>query len=766
MTAQNTQEHSRWNRIVHFFPFQLLLLHLKHNHFFLVLWAVVFSFTVQVSGQKYGVPSLLLFPEYLNNVDFLSFMILGFSLGGFIMAFNIYSYMMYGFKFPFIATVSRPFVKFCVNNFIIPLLFVLVYITQSYLFQIEYELIDKKEAFTNLVGFGTGLLVFFTLSFYYFFRTNKDISKLQVRHETLFRKLLRLLKNKRRKQAEEGPSVETTFRAKRTAEPVSFKYGWYVSTYLLPNLRIRIARTPEHYNEETLRRVFTQNHINASFYEIGLLISFILIGSMRDREAFAIPAGASIFLLFTMIVMIYSILFSYFRWWTPSIAIGLMLLFNFLTVHIDWLKMDNQAYGLNYTVQPAEYTQANINSITAADTVQQDVNLEYIALNNWKDSLPVFKHKPLLIIINSSGGGLRSTIWTFRVMQVLDSISNGEILKYTRLMTGSSGGMMGQAYFRELYRQRQKGQNIQLNSGLYLTELGRDILNPVALSIATTDMFIRYQSFKDGEYTYVKDRAYAFEKQYNKNTLNFLTDLRLKDYRQDEANGRIPMMVFTPTIINDGRRLVISSQPVSYLCADKVRSSMFVPNVENIEFRRLFKDQDADNLKFTTAIRMSATFPYVMPMVSLPSTPKVEVMDAGLRDNMGLKLSMQYIYAMKDWLNENTRGVLIIRIRDSQKDGETDEGSGSLLYRLSGPFGSLYGNFITTQEFDTDQMFQYLDPLMDVPVNMAEISLSKTDRPISLSWHLTNLEKREILNSVYSVKNQESYQKIKTLLTQ
>ncbi|MBL0256918.1 MAG: hypothetical protein IPQ03_05040 [Bacteroidetes bacterium] len=40
---------------------------------------------------------------------------------------------------------------------------------------------------------------------------------------------------------------------------------------------------------------------------------------------------------------------------------------------------------------------------------------------------------------------------------------------------------------------------------------------------------------------------------------------RLSAYRQPEANALIPMMVFSPTIVNDGRRLMISPQPISYL---------------------------------------------------------------------------------------------------------------------------------------------------------------------------------------------------------
>src|SRR5690606_3434806 len=91
------------------------------------------------------------------------------------------------------------------------------------------------------------------------------------------------------------------------------------------------------------------------------------------------------------------------------------------------------------------------------------------------------------------------------------------------------------------------------------------------------------------------------------------------------------------------------------------------PIVENVEFTRLFKQQDAMNLKFTSAIRMSATFPYIMPSVTLPTNPQIEVMDAGVRDNYGALTTFKYMHTFKEWINENTSGVIIIQIRDKEK---------------------------------------------------------------------------------------------------
>ncbi|HRJ35911.1 MAG TPA: hypothetical protein PK610_07975, partial [Flavobacteriales bacterium] len=97
----------------------------------MLFWLVLFGIITHSIGYKFGLGFLMLYPEYLGEVGFASHAILGFALAGFIMAFNMYSYVMHGYKFSFIATVSKPFYKFSINNFIIPTAFILLYVYQA-----------------------------------------------------------------------------------------------------------------------------------------------------------------------------------------------------------------------------------------------------------------------------------------------------------------------------------------------------------------------------------------------------------------------------------------------------------------------------------------------------------------------------------------------------------------------------------------------------------------------------------------------------------
>src|SRR5690606_36614921 len=101
-----------------------------------------------IFGTKYGVPYLCLSPKYLGTVSFWSFFIVGFSLGGFVMAFNISCYIQSGSDFPLLATLSKPFARFCTNNSFIPLVFMVAYLISAYNFLNKNEILSTSELLT------------------------------------------------------------------------------------------------------------------------------------------------------------------------------------------------------------------------------------------------------------------------------------------------------------------------------------------------------------------------------------------------------------------------------------------------------------------------------------------------------------------------------------------------------------------------------------------------------------------------------------------
>jgi hypothetical protein len=351
-------------------------------------------------------------------------------------------------------------------------------------------------------------------------------------------------------------------------------------------------------------------------------------------------------------------------------------------------------------------------------------------------------------------------------MQVADSITNGELMKHTQIISGASGGMFGLAYRREIYLRSLSDSTIDLNNPEYVERMGHDVLNPIATSLAVNDWFIRFQKFRDGSYIYSKDRGYALEKQFNDNTLGFV-DKRLGDYANPEKEGLIPLMFFSPSIINDGRSLYISSQPVAHLTFNHPSLLKGQTLQSGVEFRRLFEKQNADNVWFSTVLRMNATFPYISPQVSLPSEPEIEVMDAGFRDTYGASLALKHLYAIRKWVEKNTSGVIILQIRDGRKiEPIKDNPPRSLFNLITNPMGQIYNNLFLMQDYMNDDLLRYAQDWLRTDLDIVDLELTRLEvEDISLSWHLTTKEKQIIKKSAYNEKNQAAMLRLNQLLS-
>jgi hypothetical protein len=727
---------SRAHHWRYFFPFQLLLLHLKKNHFLLAIWVLLFAVITGSFGQRIGIPQQFLVPEYLGQTGIVSFAILGFSVGGFISGYNLYTYMMHGYRFPIIATLNRPFHKFCINNFLLPGIFVLTYLLCSARFQLLRECLMPSEVAVNLIVFLLALTAFQALSFVYFLYTNKEATAFG-KHE----------QHTEGSGEDDFPVDSPIHRPMHWLSRRLIGQKWRVDTYLTSINRIARARDSRHYKREILQKVFNQHHLNASRFELLILLSFLFLGAVASVEVFILPAAASVLLFLTMLIMVISALHSWLRGWTFTLVVAFIAFLNFAHHRLSWFRNPTTAYGLNYSAQPVTYEPhaAVYDSAEIEHDLKHMENILSTRLNvPASDSIT----KPKLVILNHSGGGTRSAYWTMRAIPYADSICAGKLLAQTVLMTGASGGMVGAAYLRELLLQAESGR-INLNDPRYAENMGKDLLNPIMLAATTGDWFIRYRRLDDDGYRYSKDRATALEEQLQRNTGGAF-DKRLSDYAQLEAKGEIPLMILSPTIANDGRRLIIGSQPYSFLCEeDGTRGNDQSLLHENIEFTKLFAAHDPGHLRFSSALRMNATFPYVTPMAVLPSEPAMEVMDAGIRDNFGWKTTYRFVHALRNWIEANTSGVVIVQVRDLPRDKDLGEHSPSLINKFSAPLGGIYGNLTRTQDYSGDDALLLLQSALKVPVETIQFQLEQTkESPISLSWHLTRSEKNYIRQAV------------------
>ncbi|MGB0864114.1 MAG: patatin-like phospholipase family protein [Saprospiraceae bacterium] len=722
------------------FPFQLVVMHFQKNTTLLGVWVFLGLLLSGGLARSFGVMYLFLDPEYLGQVSFWSFFFIGMGFGGFLMIWNITTYILNSFRFPFLASLNRPFLKYCINNSVLPFVFLLFYFAFFFKFQIKNEYATNLNIFSYIGGFSLGFSMMLGLVIAYFIYTNKSIFKFIKKRP--------------------APAPNRPLPSRKNSYRLSEVTSWRVDYYWNEWFQFRLTRDVRHYQSEVLLKVFKQHHYNAFFFQFVSVLTLFILAFMMDNIYFRIPAGASILAFCTVVISLIAAFKYWFRSWRVLAFLFFLLSINFITSKIS--LYDNQAYGLNYNAKNATYNYNNFDSIASPNHFEMDTSATLQILENWKAK---FKKgtKPKMFFLSASGGGLRATAWTTHVLQHLDSVSNGQVFKHTVLMTGASGGMLGSAYMRDVYWASQQETSVDLQDKRHFENMSKDLQNSVGFAIASNDIFIPWIPFEAEGYRYLKDRAYIFEKQLKENADGLLSK-RLIDYQQAEAKAEIPMLFLTPVIVNDARRLVISPQRVSYMMKpiNGFRDTSHI-EADGIDFGRFFEKQNAYNMRLSSALRMSATYPYILPNVSLPTEPKVEAMDAGWRDNYGFDSALRFVNVFREWIKENTSEVIMIEIRGFKKKNDLEPNQQGVIDRIFNPFSAV-GQMGEVQDYHQDDNISHLEDFLGkehLKVLRIEYAPSQLSEHASMSWHLTTRERLDIRAAIRLKSNKKACKTVK-----
>jgi len=311
-----------------FFPIQLLLLHLKKFQVLMVFWLVLFSTLNGGFMRTYGAAALFLSPEYLGDVSPVSSAIVGIATGIFIMSWNITTFILFSRHFRFLATTTRPFLKYCINNAILPLIFLIFYLVKVIQFSIDKELLTARSIILLSLGFLSGFAFIIILSLYYFFRADKTI----IRRMTPVINNPKLFKSQFRKE-------EVKLNESRL-----MRVQWYLNS----PITIRKTRDVAHYSKDFIENIFNRHHISAVLSIFVAFIFLIVVGFFMDSRFFQLPAAASILIFFAILISL-SGAFSYFlQSWSIPFFVVLFFILNLLYKY-NVIDPTNKAYGLNYT---------------------------------------------------------------------------------------------------------------------------------------------------------------------------------------------------------------------------------------------------------------------------------------------------------------------------------------------------------------------------------------------------------------------------------
>ena len=721
-------------------PLQLVFLHFRRYQVLLLFWVILFA---TISGnflKPYGADSLMLDPEYLGNVGALSIAFVGFTIGSFIMSWNITTFILHTKHIRFLATTSQPFLKYCINNAVIPLIFLISYCVFTVRYQIHEELATGIQLLTLTGGFFGGFILSIVLAFGYFFGTDKNIYRKMATHITSA--------NEKYERA-----------ARMIKKPVTEKYEMRVDWFFSATFGLRKPRNIRHYNQEFLSSIFKRHHIAAIQAVLLALTLLVILGFFAENRFFQIPAAASITLFFTILIAVAGALSLLLGNWTVPFVLLIYLGVNWLFQQ-HFIDPRSKAYGLNYnnTKEQPVYSKDAFIKLANDSAVKAD-SLKFISiLDKWKTKQ--HEEKPVMFITDVSGGGNRSADFTMNVLTQLDTLTNGKFFQHTFLITGASGGMIGAAYFRELYLEKMQKKISSLQHKVYLKNISKDLLNPVFSSLVTQDMIGPLRSFYSNNNSYILDRGYAFEQKLNANTYNVLNK-NLSDYRLAEANAIIPLMFFNTAITRDGRKLLIGTQPMRFMMkAMKKFNHLNDYDFDALDFQSFFKNENPDQLHFLTLLRMNATFPFVLPNVELPCKPAIDVMDGGFRDNSGHETTLRFLDVFKDWLKANTSKVVIVEIRDRAADNwQRPYETSSIAGLITKPIFLLQNNWFNLQNYYEKDQVNYMLTALDKNLYFTGFTyeVNRKFTSASLSFHLTETEKIGIAETLNGKTNRQAF---------
>jgi hypothetical protein len=428
--------------------------------------------------------------------------------------------------------------------------------------------------------------------------------------------------------------------------------------------------------------------------------------------------------------------------------------------------------------------------------------------NRWQETPRDPPTLPKLILVAVSGGGIRSAVWTAVVLEGLEQEMPGKpgraaFRNHIRLFTGASGGMVGAslyvADFEHNWPDRGNpaidADDRALGLGLLSGPLSDQSLLPTFQTAVIRDfsrnLFVppwRAAAYDRGRSLEEKWMLNARERGYGPpgKSLQELADLRaagkrlspfnrtFADLYELERQGLRPSLIYSPMLVEDSRRLLVSNLDLGNLAVavgprvldpkkkdqnkDDIRGKY---SRSGLEFFKLFPNAH-DSFEVGTAARMSATFPVISPAVSLPTVPARRVVDAGYFDNYGVDLAVMWLIQHREELLKHCGGIALVEIRAfplqerglryaPKGDPDHAEAAGLLadsIAAISTPLQAVLRARGNASYHRNNELLAALDYAFNTNVEKNEPYFRRfvfeLDTDASLNWYLSSEEKKRI----------------------
>jgi hypothetical protein len=284
-----------------------------------------------------------------------------------------------------------------------------------------------------------------------------------------------------------------------------------------------------------------------------------------------------------------------------------------------------------------------------------------------------------LVVVAASGGGIQAAGWTVQVLNGLQEELGPSFTQAIGLISSVSGGAVGTMFFLDKFDKQGFPPEDTLKT--IFNNATEDCLDAVGWGLAYPDLVRIWFPPLAGDKC--NDRGYAIEDNWKENMA--APEATLASRRKQILKGEIPIPVFNATLVEDGRRFLISPMTFIKDLKDANKRKAF-------DFNTLFECYD---LKVTTAARLSASFPYVSPIPR--NTDKFlnnyHVADGGYFDNSGMFTAVEWLDHFLDESGKslNIKRILLLQINASSEAANREiKGDRGWFMAWLGPLQAMY----------------------------------------------------------------------------
>jgi hypothetical protein len=359
-----------------------------------------------------------------------------------------------------------------------------------------------------------------------------------------------------------------------------------------------------------------------------------------------------------------------------------------------------------------------------------------------------------VILVAANGGGIQAAAWSARVLTGIEEAcrrggdcGGRSFASSIRVISAVSGGSVGAMYFANAYgKYGAKDGELPDDAGLErIVKLAeRSSLDGVTWGLVYSD-FLRMIAPFIARTPFFReiDRARALEHEWQRDAdLNAL----LGDWKRDAVEGKRPGVIFNATIVDNGCPLLFST----------------IDHDQSVSVAQVFdKLYDGYDASVASAVRLSATFPYITPAARAHRyrqsdwrDPEYHIVDGGYYDNYGVTTLIECLDNQLDKPEVDVSELMVIRIHSMRVVNAPErmlEKKRGFFYQVGVPISALNTVRGAGQlshgkvEFDLLQKRWRERAGRKVDIQLATFEYPNPYAP--LSWHLTDKQKQAIDNA-------------------